>query len=585
MRGTILWSLVVGLTLREGSILRAETYLVDPRHPGASDDAGVPGSAERPWITISRAAEAVEPGDVVRIRGGVYRERVKVERSGTQENPIRFEAAPAARVVVTGADRVTGWKRAVPPGSGWREGARPGEESGSGGPFVADWPHSFINHRASHTHPADDYHAVIGRAEQVFVQGYPLWQVPSLEKLSRGTFFVDLEARKLYAWSRENLDLSRRDILVEASARSTIWECRGDHIELRGLRFRYAANAAQHGACRFAGRGNVIEDCTFERTNSCGAEFRGEDHVVRRCAFTENGQLGFAANRAHRLLLTGCLVSDNNRKGFQRGWEAGGNKLVLSRDVILEKSRFLGNRGDGIWFDIGNEDCTVRNCLIADNEDAGLYYEISFGLHAHDNVIIGNGFAGTPGAWGSSAGVSISSSPGCTIERNLIIGNKEGFNFREQSRRTPRIDEREAVSVWNHDELIRQNVLAWNRDAQTWGWFDVDDARHWPRAQQKSPAALSLEELRLKLERNLYAAGPHEGLFHWGVPWKRCVRYSSLEKVRRELDFEAGSRIEAFVFGSFASRDFRVPPDSAALEMGCYPRGEVPGVQLGVLKD
>jgi hypothetical protein len=211
----------------------------------------------------------------------------------------------------------------------------------------------------------------------------------------------------------------------------------------------------------------VVEDCVFERTNSCGAEFRGEDQIVRRSTFRENGQLGFAAKRAHRLLFRGCVVSDNNRKGFQRGWEAGGNKLVLSRGVILERSRFLRNRGDGIWFDIGNEDCTVRNCLIADNEDAGLYYEISFSLHAHDNVIIGNGFAETPGAWGSSAGISISSSPGCTIERNLIIGNKEGFNFREQTRRTPRIDDREAVAVWNHDHRILQNVLAYNRDGQT----------------------------------------------------------------------------------------------------------------------
>ncbi len=37
-------------------------------------------------------------------------------------------------------------------------------------------------------------------------------------------------------------------------------------------------------------------------------------------------------------------------------------------------------RGNGIWFDIGNENCTVRQCLIADNEDSGIFHEISFGL-------------------------------------------------------------------------------------------------------------------------------------------------------------------------------------------------------------
>ena len=56
-----------------------------------------------------------------------------------------------------------------------------------------------------------------------------------------------------------------------------------------------------------------------------------------------------------------------------------------------------------IWFDIGDENATVRNCLIADNEDAGIFYEISYGLNAHDNVIVGNGFASTAGRMGRSS--------------------------------------------------------------------------------------------------------------------------------------------------------------------------------------
>ena len=137
-----------------------------------------------------------------------------------------------------------------------------------------------------------------------------------------------------------------------------------------------------------------------------------------------------------------------------RGWEAGGNKIVLTRGAVIENSVIVENRGNGIWFDIGNENNVVRNCLIANNEDSGIYYEISYGLHAHDNVIIGNGFAHHPDAWGASAGISISSSPNCVIERNLILGNKEGFNFREQVRSTLRIDKK-SEPVWNHDHIIR----------------------------------------------------------------------------------------------------------------------------------
>ena len=221
---------------------------------------------------------------------------------------------------------------------------------------------------------------------------------------------------------------------MEAAVRQEICRIEGDYVQLHGLRFRYAANMAQHGALVIAGRHDLVEDCVVESVNASGAEFVGEDAVVRRCVFRENGQLGFGAGRAHRLLLSECLVENNNTKGFDRGWEAGGNKLALCRDVVLERSRFLRNHGSGIWFDIGNTNCTVRQCLIADNEDAGIFYEISFRLHAHDNVIVGNGFAETVGAWGAQAGIVLSSSPGCLIERNIwweiekdsISANKPG---------------------------------------------------------------------------------------------------------------------------------------------------------------
>ena len=208
----------------------------------------------------------------------------------------------------------------------------------------------------------------------------------------------------------------------------------------------------------------------------------------------------------------------------------------------------------------------MRNCLIADNEDAGIFYEISYGLHAHDNVIVGNGFRETPGSWGAGAGISLSSSPDCVIERNLIVGNREGFNFREQGRKTPLIDDEKERWIWNHDERITHNVFAFNRDAQVWGWFDVDDGRHWPAALQAAaekrkgkaardlaagyqakdragaPAGLTLETLNITFDNNLYDARPWQGLFHWGVDWKRHKKYTSLADVRAELKFESGGR-------------------------------------------
>ena len=540
--------------------------------------------------TITQAAQAAAPGDTVLIHTGVYREAVTVGAGGTAASPIRFEAAPAANVVVTGADRLTGWRK----------------EPGPDAVYSIAWPYTFIG-GPTHTHPDDDYHTVIGRAEQVFVRNYALHQVLRRDTLSRGDFFADLDAKRLYVWSAGGEDLNA--VPVEASTRAVLWECKGDYVSLRGVRFRYAANAAQQGAIQVRGRYDAVRDCTVERTNGNGASFSAPDITVERCTFQDNGQLGFGAAGADRLLLTDCLIRNNNTKDFSRGWEAGGLKIVLSRHPVLDHCRVLENRGAGVWFDIGNEDAEVRRCLIAGNEDAGIFYEISLGLHAHDNVIVGNGLADTPGGWGAQAGICLSSSPGCLIERNLLVANREGFDFREQGRTTPRLGAKPGTpeeAVWNHDETVRHNVIADNRDAQTWGWFDVGDERHWPRAMQEKkadageaaqngagdyvakdakgqPVGLTLERLRLTFADNFYSVPDGQGLFHWGAAWRRNKQYDALAAVRSELGLEQGSVVGPLAFGDYLTRDFRVPAGSRVLKMACYPLGDVAGVTLGLL--
>ena len=239
----------------------------------------------------------------------------------------------------------------------------------------------------------------------------------------------------------------------------------------------------------------------------------------------------------------------------------------------------------------------MRNCLISNNENAGIFYEISYSLHAHDNVIVGNGFAFTPSAWGANAGISISSSPYCLIERNLLIGNKEGLSFREQKRSTPLI-EGGSEPVWNHNQTIRDNVLAYNRDAQVWGWFDINDERHWPKSMQEGsvnkqgqtesnpekglPSGSALADLKLNLRDNIYYPGPGQGLFNWGVTWKRHKRYLDLDTVHRELSFGRGSRLADIGIKDFHKLDLRVSMDSPAIQMQCYPKGNVPAVRLGI---
>lgn len=566
-------------------------------HVWSVSPAPLPGvPAGQQFRTIGAAAAQAQAGDTVLIHTGVYRESVTVDHSGTADRPIRFESAPASNVMVTGADLLKGWQR------------EPGPDS----IYSVAWPYHFLDWSPVHAHPDDDYHLLIGRVEQVFASGYALRQVLKRDQLSRGSFFVDLDGKRLYVWRANNAPVAPDDSTVQASNRSVLWHCTGSYVTVRGIRFRYAANSAQQGAAEFTGRGDAAEDCIFERTNGEGVSMSAPDLVMRRCTFQDNGQMGFGGARVDHLLVTGCTIRNNNTKGFDRGWEAGGEKIVLTRGAVIDGCRVLDNRGVGLWFDIGNENCEVRNCLVAGNEDAGIFYEISYGLHAHDNVIVGNGLADSPGAWGAAAGICLSSSPGCLVERNLLIANKEGFNFREQGRTTPRIGAKpgaKEVWIWNHDEVIRHNVIADNRDAQTWGWFDVWDERLWPAAMQVNhrherpsyvpaadfarnyqaeiekgaPVGLDLEKLHISFSHNLYDAPDGEGLFHWGTAWLRHRYYDSLAAVRQELGLEQGSVVAPFRFGDYLTLDFRTPADSPAIRMDCLPHGAVPDVRLGVL--
>ncbi len=80
---------LVGTALAGGgpATAAASVYVVSP---DGSDDN--PGSPEAPFATIGKAAEVVQPGDTVMVRGGTYRERVTFGRGGSEAEPIAFIA-------------------------------------------------------------------------------------------------------------------------------------------------------------------------------------------------------------------------------------------------------------------------------------------------------------------------------------------------------------------------------------------------------------------------------------------------------------------------------------------------------------
>jgi hypothetical protein len=87
-----------------GALEYPNVYYVDPRHPGATDEAF--GYAGQPYKTLAKALETAQAGETVILRGGVYRETLTAGSDG-----VTVRAMEGEKATISGADVVEGWKR------------------------------------------------------------------------------------------------------------------------------------------------------------------------------------------------------------------------------------------------------------------------------------------------------------------------------------------------------------------------------------------------------------------------------------------------------------------------------------------
>ena len=75
-------------------------------------DDGNPGTSQAPFRTIQHAADLAQPGDIITVHEGVYRERINPPRGGISDaRRITYQGAPGERVVITGSEIAKNWER------------------------------------------------------------------------------------------------------------------------------------------------------------------------------------------------------------------------------------------------------------------------------------------------------------------------------------------------------------------------------------------------------------------------------------------------------------------------------------------
>ncbi|HEV2328658.1 MAG TPA: right-handed parallel beta-helix repeat-containing protein [Verrucomicrobiae bacterium] len=88
-----------------GAVLRATEFNVATNGNDTNS-----GTSQAPFRTIQQAADVAQPGDVITVHEGVYRERVDPPRGGTSDaHRITYQAAPREHAVITGSERVKNW--------------------------------------------------------------------------------------------------------------------------------------------------------------------------------------------------------------------------------------------------------------------------------------------------------------------------------------------------------------------------------------------------------------------------------------------------------------------------------------------
>ena len=395
----------------------SKTYYVDGQAKNA-DDAG-PGTQQRPFKTVNRAAQILQPGERVVIAEGVYREFVQPARGGSgPESMISYEAAPGAKVVLKGSSVVTDWK----PGEGWNYGVDPKTKQPvqawelrldpawfktGYNPFQVD---NVIGNRYWINYAKDNMATYFRRRGMVFVDGRPLEPVESPMHLAGPStrslnFFSEVHWSPLFeefspyagkVWVETNGmslhirladDSDPRDHTIEITTQEQIFSPARryeSYIRVKGITFLHAGNGfpvPQRGMVSMnRGHHFIFEDNTFEWANSVGLDIGNEDWAASAPAHP----VGFAVVRGNTFRYCGIeglggtggpegsLVEKNLFEWI--GWqdaarmsESGAVKMHSAKNLLFRHNVVRHIRhGNGIWLDIANVHCRITGNVFAD---------------------------------------------------------------------------------------------------------------------------------------------------------------------------------------------------------------------------
>ncbi|WP_372948736.1 right-handed parallel beta-helix repeat-containing protein [Mariniphaga sp.] len=434
-------------------------------HVAKTGNNSHPGTKENPFLTIQAAADVAQPGDIITIHEGVYREWVKPPRGGNSDTErIVYQAAEGDKVEIKGSEIINGWENLT--GTVWRV-VLPNS-------FFGDYnPYKDLIH--------GDWFNPLGRVHhtgEVYLNGKSLWEMALLEDVlhpkpktdrfdpegSAYTWFCESNDENTFIYANfQGADPNKEQVEINVRKSCFYSEKTGiSFITVRGFRMSQAATQWAPPTAEQIGiigtnwskgwiiENNVISDskCSgitlgkhgdeFDNTSENSAE--GYVETIHRAIKMGWNKENIGSHRVRNNTIFNCeqtgicgslgaifsTIENNNiyniwTKRQFTGAEMGGIKIHASIDMLIKNNR-LANCGRGLWLDWMAQGTRVTGNLLYNNTTDDLFVEVNHGPFLIENNLFLSELSLRD--W----------SQGGAYVHNLFAGNIE---VRPQSRLTP----------------------------------------------------------------------------------------------------------------------------------------------------
>jgi alpha-L-arabinofuranosidase len=396
-------------------------------HVATSGQDTNPGTQAAPLGTIQRAAELAQPGDVITVHAGVYRERINPPRGGESDaKRIVYQAAPGEKVEIKGSEVVKNWVQVQD--DVWKA-TLPNSFFGSFHPYRdlirGDWfnPKGREHHTGA-VYLNGDWLTEAAKLDEVLqpVGDTPLW-------------FGQVDDENTTLWAQFK-GVNPNEQLAEINVRQTVFypdQPGRNYLTVRGFILRHAAtpwapptaeqigligthwskgwiienNVVSHSVCSGIALGkhgdqfdntsaNSAEGYvkTIERAHAHAIAWTKENighHVVRNNTVSHCEQAGIVGSLGPIFsVVTGNTIHDIHVRRLFTGAEMAGIKFHAAIDTEISGNHIY-RTCRGLWLDWMAQGTRVSRNLFHDNAGEDLFVEVNHGPFVVDNNLFLSG--------------------------------------------------------------------------------------------------------------------------------------------------------------------------------------------------